>query len=91
MYIFISIKINLSFLRKIESTVFTSADKLNFKVITKNIYNAVKGEKMNFRKVKNFFDKIVALGQKPRMGVRPWSYTPLVMVILPKMVKYLIR
>ncbi len=29
----------------------------------------------------------VALGQKPRMRVRTWSYTPLVMAILPKMVK----
>ena len=32
------------------------------------IYNPVKSEKMNFRKVKNFFYKNVALWQKPRMG-----------------------
>ena len=45
-------------------------------------------KKLNLRIVKIFLYQNVALGQKPRMGVKPWSYTPLVMVILPKMVKY---
>jgi len=39
-------------------------------------YNPVKSKKINFWKVLNSFDKNVAFGQKTRMGVRPWSYTP---------------
>ena len=38
-------------------------------------------------KSKNFFDKNIALGQKLRMVVRSWSYTPLIMVILSTMAK----
>ena len=43
--------------------------------------NAVKMKKKTFEKFKNFLIKNVALGQKLRMGVRSWSYTPLVLVI----------
>ena len=50
------------------------------------VIQSCKKWKINFQKATNFFDKNFATGQKPRMGVRSWSYTTLVMVILPKMV-----
>jgi hypothetical protein len=34
---------------------------------------------------KTFLNKMLPLGKKPEWEVRPWSYTSLVMVILPKM------